>query len=279
VSVVLAFCVGLVAARFVVLAGRDVLRAPVLQRPNFRDRTVPTAAGVLAVVAVLLVEGGRALVGVFGVGEKVPTTARTLLLLACVGFCLLGLLDDLAGTDRERGFGGHLRALAAGRITTGVMKMVGGAALAIVLVAHERAGASATRVIADAALVALAANLANLFDRAPGRTIKLALVAWLPLALLAGTDAVGVAIAPVAGAFAGLLGDDVRERLMLGDAGANALGGALGLAVVLECAPATRTVVLVVLVLLTAVSEVVSFGRVIDRVPPLRAFDRLGRPE
>jgi len=279
VTAVLAFCVGLVAARFLVLAGRDVLRAPVLQRPNFRDRTVPTAAGVLAVLAVLLVEGGRALAGVLGVGEKVPTTARTLVLLACVGFCLVGLLDDLAGTDRERGFAGHLRALAGGRVTTGVMKMVGGAALAIVLVAHERAGASAARVIADAVLVALAANLANLFDRAPGRTIKLALVAWLPLALIAGTDAVGVAIAPVAGAFAGLLGDDVRERLMLGDAGANALGGALGLAVVLECAPATRTVVLVVLVLLTAVSEVVSFGRVIDRVPPLRAFDRLGRPE
>ena len=277
-TVLLAFCVGVIATRFLVLAGRDLLRAPALQRANHRDRTVPTAAGVIAVLAVLLVEGGRALFGAFGIGEQTASLDRTVVLLACLGFCLLGLVDDLAGTDRDRGFRGHARALAEGRVTSGVGKLVGGAALAIALVAAVEPGASGARVVADAALVALAANVANLFDRAPGRTIKVALLAWLPLAIVAGTDAVGVAIAPVVGAFAGLLGDDVRERLMLGDAGANALGGALGLAVVLECAPTTRTVVLVVLALLTIASEVVSFGRVIDRVPPLRAFDRLGRP-
>ena len=43
------------------------------------------------------------------------------------------------------------------------------------------------RLLADAALVALAANLGNLLDRAPGRTIKVGLVAYVPLALAAGT--------------------------------------------------------------------------------------------
>jgi UDP-N-acetylmuramyl pentapeptide phosphotransferase/UDP-N-acetylglucosamine-1-phosphate transferase len=138
-------------------------------------------------------------------------------------------------------------------------------------------GASALRVLADVVLVALAANLTNLFDRAPGRAIKVGLLAWIPIALIARTDAVGAALAPAVGAFAGLLGDDLHERLMLGDAGSNVIGAALGVAVVMECAPLTRTIVLGVLVAATSASEFVSFSRVIDGVPALRKLDRLGR--
>jgi UDP-N-acetylmuramyl pentapeptide phosphotransferase/UDP-N-acetylglucosamine-1-phosphate transferase len=85
----------------------------------------------------------------------------------------------------------------------------------------------------------------------------------------------GVALA--VGAAAGLLVPDLRERLMLGDSGANVLGAVLGLGVLLTCSPGVRLVVLVVVLALNLVSEVVSFSRVIDRVAPLRALDRLGR--
>ncbi len=95
--------------------------------------------------------------------------------------------------------------------------------------------------------------------------------------MVARSDAVGIAIAPVIGAFAGMLGDDVRERVMLGDTGAYALGGVLGLAVVLDVGRGPRNGVLIGLIVLTVAAELVSFSRVIDRVPPLRAFDRLGR--
>ena len=78
-------------------------------------------------------------------------------------------------------------------------------------------------------LIALAANLGNLLDRAPGRTIKFGLVAYVPIAIVLGTAPIGVAIAPVMGAALGLLGDDLRERLMLGDTGANVIGAVLGL--------------------------------------------------
>lgn len=278
-SVVLGLVVGVLAARLLVRAGHDLLRAPALERENRRGRTVPTAAGVFAVLAVVIIEAGRSLFGAFGVGNAQPAAPRLLVLLACIGFGFLGLFDDLAGSP-DHGFRGHLRALVSeGRLTTGLVKVLGGGALAVILVnaSAADAGASGARVVADAMLVALAANLANLFDRAPGRAIKVGLLAWLPVALIARNDAVGVAIAPVVGAFAGLLGDDLHERLMLGDAGSNVIGAVLGLAVVSECAPATRSGVLVVLAAFTLASEVISFSRVIERAPVLRRLDDLGR--
>jgi hypothetical protein len=64
---------------------------------------------------------------------------------------------------------------------------------------------------------------------------------------------------------------------MLGDAGANPLGAALGVGVVVSCNPTTRLVVLAGVAALNLLSEVVSFSRLIDRTPPLRFLDRLGR--
>jgi len=283
VSVLLGVGVGLLAVRLLVGAGHDLLRTPALERPNHVGRTIPTAMGVLAVVAVVLVEAGRSLFGAFGVGNAPGDAARLLVLLACVGFGLLGLIDDVAGTHSDRGFRGHVGALLShGRMTTGLVKIVGGGALAVVLVSAGRAAVTGAEVsghsvVTDALVVALAANLTNLFDRAPGRAIKVGLLAWVPFALVARADSVGVAVAPVLGAFAGLLGDDLRERLMLGDAGSNVIGAVIGLAVVLEFGPAVRYVVLAVLVVLTIASELISFSSVIERVPVLRRLDELGR--
>jgi UDP-N-acetylmuramyl pentapeptide phosphotransferase/UDP-N-acetylglucosamine-1-phosphate transferase len=277
VIVVLGIMVGVLTVRLLVMGGREVLDAPALQRRNFRNRPLPTAAGLLVVLAVLVVEAGRATLGAFGLGDEPGRNlARPLVLFACLGFGLLGLIDDLIGTEGDRGFRGHLRALAGGRVTTGSIKIFGGAAVALVLGANVPF-VSGRRLLADAVLIALAANLANLLDRAPGRAIKVGLLAWVPIAFVARGDAVGIAIAPVIGAFFGLLGDDLREHLMIGDTGANVFGAVLGLAVVLDVGRGPRNFVLIGLVLFTVAAEMVSFSAVIDRVPILRRLDQLGR--
>ena len=51
----------------------------------------------------------------------------------------------------------------------------------------------------------------------------------------------------------------------------------LGLAAVFTLGRGARTGVLVALIALNLASEFVSFSRVIEAVPPLRWFDRLGR--
>jgi len=277
VIAILGLFVGLLTVRLLVIGGRDVLDAPALQRRNFRDHPLPTAAGLLVVISVLLIEAARSTLGAFGLGDEPGRNiARPLVLFACLGFGLLGLVDDLLGTDGDRGFRGHLRALFSGRVTTGALKIFGGAAVALVLAANV-SYVSGRRLLSDAVLIALAANLANLLDRAPGRAIKVGLLAWIPIALVARGDAVGVAIAPVIGAFCGLLGDDLHEHLMIGDTGANTLGAVLGLAVVLDVGRGPRNVVLLGLILLTVAAEAVSFSAVIERVPFLRRFDELGR--
>jgi UDP-N-acetylmuramyl pentapeptide phosphotransferase/UDP-N-acetylglucosamine-1-phosphate transferase len=133
------------------------------------------------------------------------------------------------------------------------------------------------RLVADALLIALAANLANLLDRAPGRTIKWSLAAYIPFAVVAGTGEVAMAVAPVMGAALGVFGDDLRERVMLGDTGANVLGAVLGLGVVLDVGRGSRNAILVALIVLNVAAELVSFSAVIERLAPLRAFDGLGR--
>ncbi|HEY2999188.1 MAG TPA: hypothetical protein VGJ43_11485 [Acidimicrobiales bacterium] len=275
--VVAAFVAGAVVAAGLWLLSAAAFAAPVFERENFRGRALPTAVGVLLALAALVVD---ALVTVAVAGGAEPSRAAVaglrLATVAALGFALLGLLDDLGGAGESGGFRGHLGALARGRLTTGAVKLFGGAAVGVVVVSVREPG-SLGRVLADGALVALAANLGNLFDRAPGRTIKVALVALAVLVVGAGAEPALAGVALVVGAGAGLLAADLRERLMLGDAGANVLGAALGLGVVLACSPGVRTAVLVVVAVLNLASERVSFSRVIARVPPLRVADAWGR--
>src|SRR5207237_1377017 len=81
-------------------------------------------------------------------------------------------------------------------------------------------------------LIALAANLANQLDRRPGRVTKVGLVVFVVLALTVSQPDRLEGVAVVVGATAALLVDDLRERLMLGDVGANVLGACLGTGVV-----------------------------------------------
>jgi len=267
---------------FALAAGLWVLTAPafgaeVFERENFRGRPLPTAVGVLVALAALAADAALAVADAAGYDPDAElVVGLRLVTVTALGFGLLGLLDDLGGAGESIGFTGHLQALAAGRLTTGAIKLFGGAAVAVVAVSSLEPD-SLGRLLADGALVALAANVGNLFDRAPARTTKVALLSLAILIVLAGADAELAGVALVVGAGAGLMMADLRERLMLGDAGANVLGAALGLGVVLACSPGVRTGVLVAVALLNLASERVSFSRVINAVPPFRAVDRFGR--
>lgn len=253
---------------------RITLHAPVFLRRNYRNIDLPVAAGLVLVLVLLLAAGIER--GLFGLGiQQHWLRGGDLLLLAALGFGLLGLIDDLAGDAGEKGFAGHLRALFDGRLTTGGLKLLGGGVLAVVL-AGSLDGDQPWRMAVDAALIALSANLANLFDRAPGRVAKVGLVVGGAL-LLTHLFSAPAGAAVVMGGLAGLLWFDLREELMLGDTGSNLIGGVLGTGLVISSSFEVRVAALLIVLALNLTSEWVSFSSVIDRTPPLRYLDRLGR--
>jgi hypothetical protein len=117
----------------------------------------------------------------------------------------------------------------------------------------------------------------NLLDLRPGRAAK----AWVLLAsgLLIGTSdleplrGIGLLAGPllVVGAF------DLRERTMLGDTGVGVLGALAGLWLVAALHTTGQAIALAILLAITLAGEFFSLSAAIDRVPPLRALDSLGR--
>ncbi len=215
--------------------------------------------------------------------------------LAGLGALGFGVLDDLRGSGDRRGLRGHLGALARGEVTTGAVKLAGLAATGLGAALLD--GGDAADVAVNAGLIAGGANLLNLFDLRPGRAIK---VAALSAGLIAaggavaggrdaaapgGRAAAGIparrsglaAVAAPAAAALALLPEDLRERAMLGDAGANALGAMLGAAAARSLPRRARVGLLAVIVTLTVASERVSFTKVIAGSPPLNWLDMLGR--
>jgi UDP-GlcNAc:undecaprenyl-phosphate/decaprenyl-phosphate GlcNAc-1-phosphate transferase len=215
-----------------------------------------------------------------------PARARAAMVAAAVGAGSFGGYDDLADSTSRRGFRGHLGALAHGELTTGAVKLGGIGATG--LAASALLGGGPADLLLNAGLIAGSANLVNLFDLRPGRAIKVAAAASTLLAVAPGQPApenaapasrppAALLAAVPLGAALGLLGEDLAERAMLGDAGANALGALLGTAAAASLPRPARFALLAGIAGLTAASEVVSFTKVIERTPPLRWLDMLGR--
>jgi hypothetical protein len=231
---------------------------------------------------VTLLEGPAAATGAAlaaALTPGLPARTRAALVTAAAGAGALGGYDDLAGSGDRRGFRGHLGALAHGEVTTGAVKIGGIGATG--LAASALLGGGPVDVAVNAGLIAGGANLLNLFDLRPGRAIKVAALAGGMIAATgrpAGGAVPGATLAGIPlGAALALLDEDLGERAMLGDAGANALGAMLGAAAAASLPRSGRVAVLAGIVALTAASEKISFTKVIQRTPPLHWLDMLGR--
>lgn len=285
-SSVSGFIFGLIAASLMWAGLREMFSRPVFQRTNYRGAPLATSAGIVIVAAVFF---AGALVGVIealGLTRIRPgLEPLRLTALLAAGFGMLGLLDDLAVDEGSSGYRGHIKALLKGRLTAGSLKMIVGPAVALVVV-QSTADGSVLKLLLHGAVVALAANLANLFDRAPGRVTKVSTIAVVVLVIATAVPYLdhgprnlpGLAgLFTMLGAAWGLMRSELNEELMLGDAGANPLGAALGLAVVITQSTTVSIGVAVFLLAMNLLSERVSFSKVIQSTPPLRFMDNLGR--
>ena len=268
------------------------------RRQNFHGQTVSLTGGIKVAAACLAT----------GVSLAADRPARVGTMLPVAAGAALGYLDDTRAdlpdkaadsqaaqsaplprsspetseTKKEKpavpkGFHGHLQALSQGKITTGALKIVGigtGAALGALGIGRSRGTGLGTWVL-DTTLIAGSANLANLFDLRPGRCLKVATLAALPLIPAKDTATPLAAGAIATSALA--LPADLGEREMLGDTGANALGALLGSAWAHKTGTGGKIIGVLGVLALTAAREKISFSQVIAKTPGLRTIDQLGR--
>jgi UDP-GlcNAc:undecaprenyl-phosphate/decaprenyl-phosphate GlcNAc-1-phosphate transferase len=257
------------------------LRASGHVRANYRGRALPCPFGLLIAIAALLSLIPITLIERLS-GSSILYPRLLVVAVYALGVALLGTIDDMLGSrgsgsaPAPRGWRGHTAALLRGQPSTGALKAAG--SLGLALLATELLGLPVGRWLLASAVLVLATNALNLLDLRPGRAFK-------AFALLGGGLTIGVGeLRPLwtLGLFAGpaLVAGvyDLRERAMLGDAGANLLGALAGLWIVLSLGPTGQLVALALLLVLTVYGELRSLSVLVLRVPLLRKLDSWGRP-
>jgi UDP-GlcNAc:undecaprenyl-phosphate/decaprenyl-phosphate GlcNAc-1-phosphate transferase len=289
--------VSLAAAALIVPAALGALAERGLVRENYRGAALPFPAGVAIVAAALVALVPLALLAELADADVFrPGTERAVLFV--LGVALLGLLDDLVGSERmpvageaaapgqpgvgataadapPRGWRGHGRATLAGGFSTGTLKAVGTLGLALFVLADRGLGAG--EYLLGVGVVVLATNLFNLLDLRPGRSVKA--FALLGVGLTLGSFhldplwTLGLFVGPIL-VLAPL---DLRERGMLGDTGSNAIGAVAGLWLVLTLSTIGQAIALGLMLVATVYGEFRSISALIEKTPLVRQLDSVGR--
>ena len=278
-TVVVGLLVGAVTVLFLRIGGPVDPRAPALQRVNYRGVSLPTAGGILIVLAVLVIEAGRAdprrrrcrrrprpdpgpqRGAVRRVRLRLPRADRRPARLRrrprVPGPRARPRRrpdhDRLREAPRRRGRGGGPGRHARFRHRPSPDR--------------RRSAHRARRRTSRTCSTSRPGGR----SRVPPSSTCRSRSRW-------ATTPSAIAMAPGLGAAFGLLPDDLGERLMLGDTGAKVIGAVLGVGVVLghgEHDPHHRARSRCVVANIAA--EAVSFSRVIDRVRPAARLDRLGQ--
>ena len=258
----------------VVVRRRRALREPgEIVRPNYAGRPVPLVLGpVLVRSANAGLLGSLVLALLAG---PVPGWPTPLLLWAGTYVLLtVGRADDRV-PEGPRGISAHLRSLLDRRPTTGVWKLIAGVAVSVVIAAGL--GGGLLRVVTASIVIGLSINVVNALDVLPGRALKTSGFVLIAALFPAWGHGVSLALSAYVVAVALLLRWDLEERGMLGDAGSNPLGLVVGTGLAAVLPLWGLLVAMLFLAGLQVAAETVTISRLIEAVPPLRWFDRLGR--
>lgn len=237
-------------------------------RQNYQGIDIPVSAGISFPLVTI---------GVFAMYLPLSLFKSSYypFLLGIITLCLLGFIDDMLGQRDALGFKGHFGALFKGKLTTGGLKALGGGMIAFFLALLQAMGW--VDLLINTMLMALFTNMLNLLDLRPGRAIKGYLLFLIGIIALAGAQIDWLIIVPLLGAVIYYLAIDLKARAMMGDAGSNVLGLALGYISVISLSQPYRAGILLFLILLHIYTEKYSLTKTIEKYPLLRAVDNLGR--
>lgn len=249
-----------------------LLRTPWSMRPNYKGKEIPVGAGAVFLLALL----PTAFLGfVAAPGYLDDRLVLSFLFLMAVT-TLVGIIDDVLGAREVTGLKGHFGRLLRGELTTGGLKALAIALGSLVVFAGT---VDIWEALLNATLVSLFVNALNMFDLRPGRAGKVFLVTALAVTLAAWKEQNLVPMWAVGGSLLALFPLDLRAKAMMGDAGANTLGAALGLTIAWTVGINTRLGILAALLILHLLAERYSFTKIIAGNRILNFLDLLGRRE
>lgn len=237
-------------------------------RKNFQSIEIPVSIGLSFPVVVMLV------FLIYGLLQWYDNSYH-LYILALMSVSFLGFIDDMLGQRDTLGFKGHFGALFRGRLTTGGLKAVGGGLVSFFVAFFISDGW--INIIINTLVMALFTNMLNLLDLRPGRAVKGFLFFTIVIVLAAAGNMDWLLVAPLAGAVLWYFHYDLSARVMMGDAGSNVLGFALGYLAVTALPFYTRSGVLVFLIAMHILTEKYSITSIIEKVAILRYVDNMGR--
>lgn len=252
------------------LHGSSALAAEKGGQQNYRGRSVSRWGGVILFFSYSLAGLWRIFIMRSGQVEMVA------LLYLVSGLAFVGLLDDIWGDSRQKGLRGHFALLIREkRVSTGLLKACFATVFAFTAAALLLSGTAALWL--GGLVVALAANTVNSLDLRPGRALKFFLFASLALIVISRERETLLLLTPFLAAILVYLPYDLAEEIMLGDSGANVLGGALGLLYVRVLSWPGLVAAFLLLLSFQLLCEVSSVSKIIAKNSFLRYLDNLGR--
>lgn len=256
---------GIGAAAITHIVTRLVRSDDSLQRTNHKGNPVSLSEGIGVATAMI---GSAVARGDLPAAAALTATANA------------GLADDLedlrsSGDKSIKGFRGHLGALKEGKVTTGIIKVavIGSASLGYAVALSHRNDRNFYDLMIDTTIIAGSANISNLFDLRPGRSLKMCGACATFANLFAKEPR---AYGSTLGAIIGAAPSDLAGDTMLGDVGANPLGLQVGMLAASPNSRLFRTIMAGLTVGIVGAAEVVSFSKLIDSNKVLTALDQLG---
>jgi len=236
---------------------------------NYRNKVVPCGMGILFFFIILI------WIPLLILLYPEYINLSLVIILSTASLAFIGLLDDFAGDRRVKGLRGHFGRLKQGVLTSGIMKALTGMYLSFIVVMVTTS--DMVEGIFDFMLLSLSINFINLLDVRPGRAVKVFIIFSVFFLIFPKPAPVFFLLVSTVLCAMIYLPLELREVYMLGDTGANVLGGLLGMNVMIGTPPVGKILFAIWLVGIHYLAERTSISLLVDKIPVLHYLDSIGR--
>lgn len=228
---------------------------------NYKGEDIPTSGGIVFIIVQFLMS---MILYTF-------TREKLFILLNLFGILaigIIGLIDDVFGQKNIKGFKGHFFCFLRGNLTTGFLKAIIGFFVSF-FISYTKNSHDLKELIIDTFFICLFINAVNILDMRPGRACKfyiiLCLIGLLKLFFMKNYNII-MTIFPILLSVIVFLSFDLKEKVMMGDTGANVLGLNLGILFSWILSSKYKIIILFFLLFLNIFAEKFSISKILDNI-------------